>query len=410
MLRLVRIAARNVVRNRRRTFFTLSTIVLCVATTVVVRGIIGATTRSITENVTKGVTGDIQIYPPGYMDAVDAVPLDLTFAAGGEVEKSLADLDLAYSPRLRFAGMIFGKDDRTSFFSGIAIDPDLEAKVCPRLSEAQVVDGRYLKGRTNREVLLSRPFAEVLGVTTGDTVAILGRSVHGSISAKELKIIGLFEPAVPEAGMKVLYVPLEVGQSFVDLYDEYTEIAASAATLDASQDLITGLTTRFANGGEPVAEVYFWTDTMKFFQTVIGFQQAMAQVVTIIFFLIATAAIFNTMLMAVMERIKEVGISRALGMRKRQVRRLFLTEGALLGVFGAGIGVAIGGALVAVFGQVGLEFLPPGAAVPVVLHPSTTLLTIGLVSALAIVTSILAAFQPAAFASRMRPLDALRKT
>lgn len=408
MGRLFRIALRNVVRNRRRTLLTLSTIVLCVATTVIVRGVIGATTRSIVEGVTKGVTGDLQIYPPGYIDAVDAVPLDRTFTAGGEVEKVLSGLDLVYSPRLRFAGMIFGKDDRSSFFTAIAIDPEMEAKVCPRLSDSAVVQGRFLEGRSKKEVLVSRPFADVLGVAPGDTVAILGRSVHGSISAKELVVAGLFEPAVPDAGQKMIYVPIEVGQSFVDLPGAYTEIAASASTLERSEVLLGELNARFSEG-ETTAEVYFWTDTMKFFKTVIGFQDAMAQIVTVIFFIIATAAIFNTMLMAVMERIKEVGISRALGMRRRQVRRLFLTEGALLGLCGALAGVAIGTAFTAIAGEVGLSFKPPGAAVPVVLHPSTTLMTVAFVTALAVGTSVVAALQPAAFASRLRPLDALRK-
>ena len=147
----------------------------------------------------------------------------------------------------------------------------------------------------------------------------------------------------------------------------------------------------------------FYGQTVSMFNAIFGFMSILIGAVVLF-------TIGNTMSMAVFERTVEIGTVRALGVRRRGVRAMFLTEAIVLGVGGALLGVVIAMAVASTINLLGLTWLPPGRIEPVSLEVRVVgehLMMVGSVVGLVVVAS-LSAILPAARASRMNIVDALR--
>ena len=127
--------------------------------------------------------------------------------------------------------------------------------------------------------------------------------------------------------------------------------------------------------------------------------------------LVAITVIINTMLMAVFERTREIGILTALGMKGHQVIALFLAEASLLALGGIAFGLLVGWLLTAYFGQVGIYFGDIGVSGMIMgdrLYPYLTLEDTINLTITAFIVTLLASYYPAQLASRMEPVEALR--
>ena len=157
-------------------------------------------------------------------------------------------------------------------------------------------------------------------------------------------------------------------------------------------------------------EVRDFTELQPQYNQIVGLFQAIFAFIAVILGVIVLFTVVNTMSMSVMERINEIGTARAMGVRRKGIRRQFLIEGFLLGGIGATVGIALGIAVAYWFNRAGFRWQPPGQAISVPL----LMLTIGVWRLqLAIwfglvVTATLAALVPANRAARMKVVDALR--
>jgi putative ABC transport system permease protein len=147
----------------------------------------------------------------------------------------------------------------------------------------------------------------------------------------------------------------------------------------------------------------YYGQTEDFFRSMFSFIAVLIGVVVLF-------TVSNTMSMNVMERIAEIGTTRALGVRRGRIRSQFLLEGGMLGVLGASLGVALAFAGAAAVNHSGLSWTPPGDAhaIPLKLYLLGATPTIGSVWMLLILVATLAAFVPANRAARLPVVDALR--
>jgi putative ABC transport system permease protein len=118
----------------------------------------------------------------------------------------------------------------------------------------------------------------------------------------------------------------------------------------------------------------------------------------------------NTMSMAVVERTTEIGTLRAIGLRRGDIRAMFVTEGVLLGIFGAALGIAVALALAWAINRIGLTWLPPGRIepIPLAVRVAGEYAMLGLTASALVLVAALSAILPAARAARMNIVDALR--
>lgn len=407
MLRLQKLALRNILRNKKRTIITISTIFFGVFASLMARGMIGAVQHSITTSVTKSVMGDFQIHAEGYLKSVEAAPLNMTIDDGHKIFNILDEKKVKYSKRINFGGLIYPDEERSTIFKGTAIDPVKELEVCPQLTSF-LVEGRMLSDDDIYEALITKTLAENLGLTIGSEIILVGKDRNDFLSITDMKVVGIIEPFLPGIGNKLVYINIEAAMEFLDLYSESSEIVAATDRLQDSEIVFNEIKAAISAENMGV-EIHFWDEIGKMFKKIIDFQKIIANIITIIFFIIVTTAIINTMLMAVLERTNEVGMIRAMGMKSRKVVGLFIIESLFLGFFGGSAGVLTATILTTVLNILGIKFVPPGSNTAVMLKPYFSIQAALLILIIAILTGIIASFYPSLYAGKLKPANALRK-
>jgi putative ABC transport system permease protein len=406
MLPLIRIALRNVVRNRRRSLITLSAVFLALTVMVGVRGLLNGLQATLKESIILGQTGAVQVHKKGFLKAMQGMPLELDVPADdaflGRIEK--VPHVTAVAARIPFGGMV-NAHDQTVFSLFQALDPAREAKVCPRRFE-RVDRGGPLDPRTATGGDFTNPILTRTGTRLGDTVALLTNDRDGVLNAAEAQVIGAMpEPGLIAADKKVAFLPLGLAQELLRMPGRATELAVAVDDLGRVDEVAAGV--RAAVG--PDYEVSSWHDVAAFVDDVIKNQDATLGLISNTFLLMALLGIANTMLMSVRERTREIGTMMAVGVRRRQILGLFLLEAAILGLAGGLLGLAAGGAFVHHYQAPGITIRMTGSTSSIVLHPFIQAPYVLRVFVTATVGAALAALYPAYRASRLRPVEALTR-
>lgn len=157
-------------------------------------------------------------------------------------------------------------------------------------------------------------------------------------------------------------------------------------------------------------EVRDFVDLQPFYKQAVGMFGAIFLFIALIMGVIALFTVVNTMGMSVMERTTEIGSARAMGVRRAGIRRLFLTEGAILGAIGATVGAALAQVIANLVNHAGMTWTPPGQAAPIPLEILTAGSS-GLITRVwvaLVVAATLAALIPANRGARLPVVDALR--
>ena len=398
----VRLAARNLIRQRRRTLLGLATVCGGVVAYLLAAGFIQWVLQSMREATIQSQLGHIQITRPGYFRQGLGDPYQYLLPA--EIAVPTTDRVegvRTVTPRLAFSGLI-SRADATVSFIGEGIDPVREAPIARAMT---VVAGHDLTEVGPQSVLLGEGLAANLGAAPGDTVVLLATTAAGGINGMDLTVAGLFATASKAYDDTVLRAPIEVTRQLMRV-DGATSWVVLLDRTESTTDYIDRLRTRL-----PAAEYEItpWSDLADFYNKTVKFFSSQLGMVRLLIALIVILSISNTLSMAVIERTGEIGTAMALGVRRRGILGLFLSEGAVLGLVGGVIGVSVGYLLATAISTVGIPMPPP----PGMAHGYTGEIAISPGLALdafllAFTTTLLASVFPAWKASRMNIVDALR--
>lgn len=398
------LAFRNLTRNRRRTALTLAALTVGVTAVIGVRGFLNGVQNTLITSVAQGTVGPVVVHRKGWLANMEASPLTPAVDLDPALLARIAAVKgvTAVAPRIPFAAMV-SLGDETVFATVTGVEPTQEIKACPKRTEF-VPGGTWMKP-DRPDALMGMELASGLGLTVGSDnakVAVLASDVDGVLNAAEVDVVGSLAAAAT-MDKKVLLIPLSVAQELVRMPGRATELVVGVADLD-DVELVRD---RVAAALDDTYEVHTWMDLAGTIRDAREYQNAALGLVTTIFIFMMLLGIANTLLMSVLERVREVGTMMAVGARRRQIMKLFVWEALLLGVLGALIGAAVGTTVVTIMGAVGITLLPPGASLPQRLEPFIQFSFVARVVALSSVGAVLAALYPAAKASAMRPVDAL---
>ncbi|MEW5849561.1 MAG: ABC transporter permease [Myxococcota bacterium] len=400
MFQLAHIASRNLLRNRRRTLLTLAALAVGVFAVVGVRGFLNGLQGSLLLSITEGGLGAIQVHRKGYMASVESTPLRPDMPLDEALLQKIRAVPgvTAVTPRINSAGMVnVGDETVFSMFNGV--DPEQELKVSPRRKDA-VVTGAWTKGGT--EVLLGMEIANAVKARPGVPGAVLTNDVDGVMNASDLTVVGTLAAAT-QGEKKLVVMPLAMMQQLLRMEGRITEIAVQVTDLDEAGAVAERI--QAVLGDE--YEVHTWETFAAFAKDVRQTQNTALNYVTYIFLLIMLMGIANTLLMSVMERVREIGTMMAVGTKRRQILTMFLIEALILGALGASVGAVLGFGLVEILGHVGVRLTTPGASLPQLLIPTIKISYLLRMVMLSGVGAALAALYPAYKASRLRPVEAL---
>ena len=410
MLKLYKIAIRNLLRYKRRTLLTTSLIAIGVLFVLVFVSTSGSFKNLIIGQITDSMLGHLQVHRTGYVASIDSLPLTLNLNAEDwkKLEKAIREIpDIkAYSPRVKFGGM-FSNFVETTNIRINGVYPDRESATVPLLL-SRIMQGE--KAIKKGEILIPELLAKGLKVKVGDMAVVIATNRDGSVNGKQFKVGGIME-SVTGPGGRDGYMHIEDAIEVLRLEEmEISEVAIRLkdfSTLAGINESLGSLLSGYVNKqGKPVFDVRTWEQLSPFYN-IARMIDVMTVFIKLMLIAIVMVSIMNVMIMAVFERIREIGTIAAIGTMPEKILSLFLIEGFSLGIFGAVVGNIL--ALIAVFvinaAKITFNF---GRQTGFVLSPALNTTDMVVISLIVIAVSVAAAFQPAYKASRMEPVEALR--
>lgn len=406
---LIKIAARNLLRYKRRTLLTLSLIVVGVLFVTGFMAVTGSFKSLMVGQITDSFVGHMQIHLKGYLAAIDTLPLTMNMKpqAVKKVEAFLEETPEieAYSMRIKFGGM-FSNFIETTNIRVNGVDPEKEANTVPLLLP-RIKQGE--KALRKGEILVPELLAKGMKVKVGDMIVVIATNKDGSVNGKQMKVGGILESATGPGGRDG-YVHMDDAMEILRMEEkEISEIAVRVKDFNRLPEVYRNLEAGFSGEknkeGKPIFEVDTW-ESLSPFYNIARMIDVMTFFIKLMLIAVVLISIMNVMIMAVYERIREIGTIAAIGTLPVKILSLFLVEGFLLGAIGAIVGSILSVIMIFVINLAGFTY-DFGRQTGIVLTTTVNLQDIVVISAIVIAVAVVASLQPALKASRMDPIQAL---
>ena len=414
--RLLQLAWRNLWRNPRRTLIAMSAIGFGYAMLLFVACLMAGLRQQMIESGTALVVSDIQVHAPPYYPNR---PIHQTLGGqkGTNVSALVATITAdprvyAASPRVYGYGLASAAD-QSAGAEILGVVPNQEQKVT--VLQTRMVKGSYLTERMPKGIVVGDKFATTIGVGVGSEIILLTQAADGSMGNDLYTIVGIFHTGLDtvDGGLVLMSLsslqellrlpPVRIHEVGIKLHD-ITEATTTAAALGIQLSKIL-----------PV-RVRAWPELVPELADYVQFNRSVTFILFFIFFLLAVIGIVNTMLMAVIERTRELGMLMAVGMRPVQVVGLILAEAAGLAAASLVLGGAIGVPVLWYLQVHGLdlggaidEFSLAGVVVGRHWYGRQDFFAYSQAALGLAVTALASALYPALRAARFRPTEALRK-
>ena len=402
----VYLALRNIMRNKRRSFLTMSAMVLSSAMLLLAIGVSAGKMQDMLASATDQYYGHVVISSKGYQEDRS---IFTSFSLKPEQLKILSEQDVVkgYSPRLRGFGLLCRKE-KSLPVEALGIRPLMEKNVT--VLQDSLIAGKQLERATDG-VLIGEGLAKKLGVHPGDDLAFVSGASDGSIGNGVLFVNGVFRTGNFRNDNELILVNLDWLQNVLVLPGTVHSLALSVQDPMQARPIAAKLQKMFGNK----FEVLDWSEFLPEIKDAIAISYVTNIIVMTIFYLATGLGIFNTFYMSVMERSYEFGVMMALGTRPWQIRNLVLLETFLMGVIAVTLGVGLGLAMNLYLQDVGIDL--SGSVKPITYAGGTILPRIHAAidfsyqigaAVILLFVCLAAGFLPANRAAKLNPVQVIR--
>jgi ABC-type lipoprotein release transport system permease subunit len=401
----LRLAWRNVWRNPRRTGVVVTAVSVGIAGVVFSVALNYGMIVQMVETAIATELGHIQIHARGFdRNPEIAVRLEDGGRAGAMALDTLTGVR-SWTRRVRGEGLV--SSSRASVgVRVVGIEREREAAVS--LIARSITQGRYLGGE-GRRALLGVDLARRLQVGVGDKVVVSVQDLRGDLTGEALRVGGLFRTPSSALDRGTVFMEIAEAQALFGIGEAVSEIVVVTTTPSEIPRV-----QHFLEEDLRDEEVRSWGELQPVLVYLVDVFDEQAMYVYLALFVAMAFGIANVLLMAVFERVREIGILMAVGMRRRQLVAMIVVESIFVTLVGLAIGFA--GALGAIAAcrdgidlsryAEGLAALGIGTRIVPVLRFGDFLVP----TAVALVTAVIASTWPALRAVRFRPADAVRQT
>ncbi|MCB9246860.1 MAG: ABC transporter permease [Flavobacteriales bacterium] len=326
----LKLAWRNLWRNKRRTFITLAAIFLAVILSTLMMSLKEGVYESMIESSVGSYMGYVRVHAEGYWEEKS---LDLSMEQSDEVEYALfqhREVDGSIPRVESFA--LAASEELTKGSMVVGVDPTLEAKF-NKLNE-RVVEGSYLED-SDRAVLLGDGLAAYLHLSVGDTIVLLGQGYHSASAAGKYPVKGIVKFGSPDLSKQLIFMPLKEAQWLYAMPGKVSGLILHFNQPDRSEYVADQLKKDL--GAE--YEVMHWTEHNRELANMIKTDRMEGWVFMFILYLVIAFGIFSTILMMLEERRHEFGVLIAIGMKRMRLAAMVFGEVVIISLLGAFIGM-----------------------------------------------------------------------
>ncbi len=398
---IIKIAYRNLGRNRRRSFFSALALALGLALLLLMAAFLRGEINSALDYTIRLKSGHLQIRAPSYDETKTSLKWDDLIQDPQSLIAQVAALPQVKdaTPRL-YATAILVSQNQSIGVQVFGIDPQATANQPYRDG---IVSGQFLTPDDREGLLLGQPLAQKLGLQTGNRVNLSVNTANGDVNEQVFIVRGIFSTGTNAFDNATILLPLAKAQAITQ-----SDNHASVIFILLKDSRYTD---QVANA---LANLPYKILTWQTMNDLIIQTEDMANAYMMIFYLIVLAitasVIVNTLIMAVFERMREIGILAAIGWRAREILLLFLAETALLTIIGIGLGLIIGLMIITYFSNHGFYIGNMGISGYLIGNMIYTELTFSDTLKLSLITlliTLIAGLYPAILAARLEPVNAL---
>ena len=354
---IISLALKNLTRYKRRTIITAVAIAVGLMMYIVVDSILlGAEFESM-RNLRWYETASARIMHPDYWEERLMRPLDISIDDPNTIVDALRKEGIAAAPRTMFSADLilysddFGEDGNMPV-QVTAVNPELDNTVFR--FEDTLIEGRFVESGTN-ELVIGSWFAEDIGAKVGYWVTLVTRGNGGFYEAMDMQIVGIVNCPNPNVNRTLLMVPIDTIGDYLAMEGAATEINIALPENAEIAEEVARIQQLIDPSGNDLL-VVSWDDLARDYVALAEAKRSGTGMILFLVFIIAAVGISNTMLMAIYERIRELGMMRALGMNDRSIQLAFMVEAGGIGLIGSTIGVLLGIAINFYMVNVGIDF------------------------------------------------------
>ncbi|MBT8099393.1 MAG: FtsX-like permease family protein [Gammaproteobacteria bacterium] len=402
---LFRLAWRNLWRNHRRTLIMLAAVVLgtwaMIFMTALMRGM-------VTEMVQDGISalpGHVQVHHPDYRD--DPSIANLLPQSDAQLSERFSAADFReWATRVRVPAVVSSEYDSRGV-TLLGIDPERERNMT--FVDYDAVEGRFLESPADSGIVIGRKLATTLNTEVGKRIVLMSQDPDNEIADRGFRIVGLFDANINAFEENYLFVAKTTAQQMLGIEDRVSELAVLG---DNYRD-ITSTQAAVAALVDDRVDVEAWYEVDTFLGTMLKVMDGFVLVWIVVIFLAMSFGLVNTLVMAVFERVREIGLMLALGMKPIYILGQVIVESLMLLAIGLAIGTGLSwlaiqpikdGIDISIVGE-GLDMWGMAS----VLYPELLWSDVLLANVVVLILGFFASLSPAWRASHLQPIEAITR-
>jgi ABC-type lipoprotein release transport system permease subunit len=401
MFQTFKLAYRNVGRNKTRSLLSALAVGIGMALLLLMASVLEGEMQGALQNTIRLQSGHLQIRPASYEENKISLKWEDLIENPDQVVqqlKSIPQITVA-TPRL-VASSILTVGDESKGVQILGIEPDSAANAPFREG---MLSGEFIKADDREGILIGNILADKLGLRVNDKVNLLVTTSNGDVNEQLFTVRGIFTTRTPAYDESTIFMPLAKAQAITATENHASTIFVNLQDMNQADAVAQAL-----QGNN--YKILTWREQNAFVTQFEDYANAFFIILYLIVLGITATVVTNTLVMAVFERTREIGILSAIGMKGRGIMAQFLAEAALLATGGVILGLVIGGAAVAYFTVYGIyigDYGISGVLFEDHIYAHLTLQNMTNLAVLTYIITLIASLYPARLAARLEPVEAL---
>jgi ABC-type lipoprotein release transport system permease subunit len=409
MLFYIKLAWRNMFRNKRRTIIASIAIAIGLAALILSMAVMRGMESNMVKAATASFLGEAEIHADGFRETQE---VERTIRNLDQVTANLKNEEIVERFTLRTVSMgMISAPANVNAVIVVGIEPETE-KFLSKIDEA-VVNGKghYFEENNSRDIVIGSKLAEILEVGLGDRVVVtVAQAKTGDLSQEMFRVSGIYHFNIKELDNGMVFIRLKKAQTMLGIGDGVHQIAVKFKDIQTASIKNIPFWEKYSAGGN---EAVSWITLLPQMKAVFDMTGITILMTVIILGIVVVFGIINTLFMSLYERMFEFAVMRAVGTRTSGMRKLVILEAGALGVFSIILGIILGFIVTLIFTKTGIDYRGiefAGTTMTEMLYPEMHVLDFIIFPIGVVLFTLIVGIYPARVAGRMKIADMLRRS
>jgi ABC-type lipoprotein release transport system permease subunit len=403
----IKLAWRNIFRNKRRTIIAGIAIAIGLASLILSDAFMIGMENNIVKSATASFLGEAEIHGDGFRETQE---VEKTINKLDELVKNLKEEEIVdkFTLRTLSFGMVTSPSEVSSVLL-VGIVPETE-KALSQVDDA-VNQGDFFDGDSVHDIVIGSKLADTLEVSLGDRlVATVAQAETGDLSQEMFRISGIYHFNMKEMDTGMAFIRLEKAQQMLGIGNKVHQVALKFKDKTYAVQEELPFWKKYSQDNN---EVVSWTKLLPQLKAIFDMSGISLLVMVLILASVVVFGIINTLFMSLYERMFEFGVLRAVGTRSAGVRKLIIFEAGALGIVSIILGIILGFIITWIFTKTGIDYRGiefAGTTIKDMLYPEMNIMQFILYPIGVFIFMLIVGLYPAFVAGRMSIANALRKS